>query len=100
MKGNKSNSTFCDKSGDAVLSATPNLWGNIQIIRTHILKHDVLNPVSLVIRYLNFEILYHCFGYASDDVICHILDNVKNMKKIYFQTQKCVYHGCTLGKMY
>jgi len=29
VEGNKSGSTFCDKSDDAVLLATPNLWSNI-----------------------------------------------------------------------
>jgi len=29
VEGDKSGSTFCDKSGDAILLATPNLWGNI-----------------------------------------------------------------------
>ncbi len=29
VKDNKSSSTFCDKFGDAVLLATPNLWDNI-----------------------------------------------------------------------
>ena len=28
VEGNKSDSTFCDKSGDTILLATPNLWGN------------------------------------------------------------------------
>ena len=55
MEGDKSSSTFCDKSGDAVLLATPNLWDNIQIVRTYILKYNVPNSVSLVTRHLNFE---------------------------------------------
>ena len=29
VEGDKSDSTFCDKSDNAVLSATPNLWSNI-----------------------------------------------------------------------
>ena len=29
VEGNKSDFTFCDKSGDAVLLAIPNLWRNI-----------------------------------------------------------------------
>jgi len=29
VEGNKSGFTFCDKSGDAVLLAIPNLWRNI-----------------------------------------------------------------------
>ena len=27
-------STFCNLSGDAILSALPNLWGSIQVVRT------------------------------------------------------------------
>ena len=65
VKDNKSGSTFCDKSGNAVSSATPNLWGNIQIVRTCILKHNVSNPMSLVIRHLDFETLHCCFGHVS-----------------------------------
>ena len=100
VEDNKSGSTFCDKSGDTVLLATPNLWSNIQIVRTHILKHNVLNPVSLATRHLDFETLHYCFGYASDEVICHVLDNVEDAKKICFLTQKHVCHSCTLEKMY
>jgi len=100
VEGNKSSSTFCDKSGDAVLSATPNLWSNIQIVRACILKHDVSNPMSLVIRHLDFETLHHHFGHTSDEVIYHVLDNVENTKKIHFLTQKYVYCGCTLRKMH
>jgi len=29
VEGDKSGSTFCNKSGDTVLLATPNLWENI-----------------------------------------------------------------------
>ena len=100
VEGNKIDSTFCNKAGNAILSATPNLWGNIQIVRTHILKHDVPNLVSLAIRYLNFEILHHHFGYTSDEVMCHVLNNVEDVKKIHFPIQKCVCYGCTLGKIY
>jgi len=100
VKGNKSGSTFHDKSGDAVLSATPNLWGNIQIMRTYILKYNISNPVSLTTRHLDFKTLHCCFEYASDKVMHHILDNVENVKKIHFLTQKYVYYGCTLRKIY
>ena len=84
VKDNKSGSTFCDKSGDAVLLATPNLWSNIQIVRTCILKHDIPNPMSLVTRHLDFETLYCHFRYASDEAMHHVLDNVEDAKKIYF----------------
>ena len=100
VKGNKGSSTFCDKSGDAVLLATPNLWGNIQIVRTCILKHDVPNSVSLVIRHLDIETLHCYFGHASDEVMYYVLDNVEDAKKIHFLTQKHVCCSCTLGKIH
>jgi len=90
VEGDKSGSTFYNKSSDAVLSATSNLWDNIQIIRTCILKYNVSNLVSFVTRHLNFETLYYCFGHASNEVMHHILHNVKDAKKIYFPTQKYV----------
>jgi len=86
VEDNKSSFTFCDKSGNAVLLAISNLWGNIQIVKTCILKHDVPNPVSLVTRYLYFETLHCYFGHASDEVMCHVLDNVEDAKKICFPT--------------
>jgi len=86
MEGNKSGSTFCDKSGDAVLLATPNFWGNIQIVKICILKHDVPNLVSLVIKHPDFETLHCHFGHASNEVMCHVLDNVEDAKKIHFLT--------------
>ena len=100
VEGDKSDSTFCDKSDDAVLSATSNFWNNIQIIRTCILKYDVSNSVILVTRHLDFETLHHHFGHACNEVMHHILDNVEDMKKICFPTQKHICHSCTLGKMY
>ena len=100
VKGNKSGSTFYDKSCYAVLSATPNLWDNIQIVRTYILKHNVSNLVNLVIRNLDFETLHCCFRHASDEVMNHVFNNVEDMKKIYFPIQKYVYYSCTLRKMY
>jgi len=90
VEDDKSNSTFYDKSGNAVLWTTPNLWGNIQIVRTCILKHDISNPVSLAKKYLDFETLHCCFGYTSNEVIYHVLDNVEDVKKICFPTQKHV----------
>ena len=88
VKGDKSNSTFCDKSNDTILSATSNLWRNIQIIRTHILKYDISNSVILVTRHLDFETLHHCFGHICDEVMHHILDNIEDAKKICFPIQK------------
>ena len=100
VEGNKSSSIFCDKSIDAILSTTPNHWDNIQIVRTHILKHDVLNSMSLGTKCLDFETLYHCFGHASDKIIYHILNNIEDVKKICFLIQKCIYYNCTLSKIY
>jgi len=68
-----------------MLLAISNLWDNIQIIKTYILKH---NPVSLKTKYLEFKTLHHNFGHTSDEVMHHVLDNVENIKKIYFPTQK------------
>ena len=63
-----------------------NLWSNIQIIRTYILKYNISNSVSLTIKYLDFETLHYCFKHVSDKVMCHILDNAENIKKIHFPT--------------
>ena len=41
VEGNKSGFTFHDKSDNIVLLATSNLWNNIQIVRTCILKHNI-----------------------------------------------------------
>jgi len=83
VKGDKSSFTFCNKSGDAVLSATVNLWSNVQIMRTCILKYNVPNPVSITIRYLDFETLHHNFGHVSDKVMHYFLDNIEDVKKIH-----------------
>ena len=86
VEGNKSSFNFCNKFDDTVLLATFNLWSNIQIVRTYILKHDVSNPMTLATRYLNFETLHCCFGYASNEVMHHVLGNVEDVKKICFPT--------------
>ena len=83
LEGDKSSFTFCDKSGYTVLSATFNLWSNVQIMRTCIPKYNVPNPVSLTIRYLDFETLHHNFGHVSDKVMHYFLDNIEDVKKIY-----------------
>jgi len=59
VESNKSGSTFHDKSGDAILLATPNHWDNILTVRTYILKHNVSNPINLVTRHIDFETLHH-----------------------------------------
>ena len=48
----------------------------------------------------DFETLHCHFRYISDKVICHILNNIENVKKIHFLTQKHICHSCTLGKIY
>jgi len=99
VEGDKSSSIFCNKSGNAILSAIPNLWSNIQIVRTPILKYDIPNPISFVTKHLDFETLHHHFGHASYKIICYILNNVEDAKK-YFPIQKCICCSYTLGKMY
>ena len=82
VKGNKSSFTFHDKSGDVVLSATSNLWSNIQIVRTHILKHNISNPVSLTTRYPDSKNLHHNFGHISYEImICVIFLTMLRMQK-------------------
>jgi len=100
IKGNKSNSTFYNKSSDAILSATPNLWDSIQIVRTCILKHNISNSVSLAIKYLDFETLYYNFEYISNKVMYYVLDNIEDMMKICFPIWKHVCCSCTLGKIH
>ena len=92
-------STFCDSSGDAVLSALPNLWGSIQVVRTYIIKNNVPNPVSLVTRHPDYETIHHQLGYISDKAIRHVLDNVEGAKKICFPNKKHIYHGCCKGML-
>jgi len=60
VEGNKSSFTFCDKSGNAVLLATPNLWSNVQIVRTCILKHNICYN-----HYLIFNITWTCVRVCS-----------------------------------
>ena len=69
-------------------------------MRTHILKYNVFNPISFVIRHLKFKTLHCCFGHVSDEIMCHVLNNVEDVKKICFLTQKYIYYGCTFGKMH
>ena len=48
VENNKSSSTFCDKSSDAVLLAISNLWSNIQIVRTCI--SSIISPILWVLQ--------------------------------------------------
>jgi len=59
IEGTMDGSTFRDSSGYAVLSALPNLWGSIQVVRTCIIKNNVPNFVSLVTRHPDYETIHH-----------------------------------------
>jgi len=100
IEGTIDGSTFCDSSGDAVLSALPNLWGSIQVVRTCIIKNNVPNPVSLVIRHPDYETIYCWLGHISDGAMRHISDNVEGAEKICFPNKKHICHSCALGKLH
>jgi len=100
IEGTMDGSTFHDLSGNAVLSALPNLWGSIQVVRTCIIKNNVPNPVSLVTRHPDYETIHCQLGHISDEAIRHISDNVKGAKKICFPNKKHVCCGCALGKLH
>jgi len=93
-------SIFCDSSGDAVLSALPNLWGSIQVVRTYIIKNNVPNSVSLVTRHPDYETIHCQLGHISDETMRHISDNIEGAEKICFSNKKHVCHGCALGKLH
>jgi len=100
IEGTIDGSTFRDSSGDAILSALPNLWESIQVVRTCIIKNNVPNPVSLVTRYLDYETIHHQLGHIFNEAIRHISDNVEDAEKICFPNKKHICYGCTLGKLY
>ena len=100
FEGNKSSSTFHNKSSDTILSANLYLWSNIQIVKTHTLKYNIPDSVSLIIRYLDFETLHYYFKHISDKVMYYVLDNIEDITKICFLTQKYVYHSYTLSKIH
>ena len=100
IEGTMDGSTFCDSSGDAVLSALPNLWGSIQVVRTCIIKNNVPNPMSLVTRHPDYETIHRCLGHISDEAMRYISDNVEGAEKICFPNKKHVCHGCALGKLH
>ena len=56
--------------------------------------------MSLTTRYLDFEILQHCFEYIFDKFMYYILNNIEDMKKIYFPTQKHICYSYTLRKIH
>jgi len=92
--------TFRDSSGDAVLSALPNLWGSIQVMRTCIIKNNIPNPVSLVTRHLDYETIHCQLGHISDEAMRHISDNVEGAEKICFSNKKHICCSCALGKLH
>jgi len=100
VEGTVDGSTFHDSSGDAVLSALPNHWGSIQVVQTCIIKNNVPNPVRLVERHPDYETIHRRLGYASDEVMRHVLDNVEGAKKICFPKKKHICCGCALGKLH
>jgi len=100
IEGTMDGSTFHDSSGNAVLSALPNLWGSIQVVRTCIIKNNVPNSVSLVTRHPNYETIHCCLGHISDEAMRHISDNVEGAEKICFPNKKHVCRGCALEKLY
>jgi len=100
IEGTMDGSTFCDSSGDAVLSALPNLWGSIQVVRTCIIKNNVPNPMSLVTRHPDYETIHCRLGHISDEAMRHISDNVEGVEKICFPNKKHICRSCALGKLH
>jgi len=100
IEGTMDGSTFHDSFGDVVLSALPNLWRSIQVVRTCIIKNNVPNPVSLVTRHPDYETIHRRLGHISDKAMRHLPDNVEGAEKVCFPNKKHVCHGCTLGKLY
>jgi len=88
IEGIMDSSTFHDSSSDAILSALPNLWGSIQVVKTCIIKNNVPNPVSLVTRHPDYETIHHQLGHISDEAMRHISDNVEGAEKICFPNKK------------
>ena len=56
--------------------------------------------MSFVTRHLDFKTLYYHFEHTSNKVMCYVLDNVEDIKKIYFPIQEYVCYSCTLRKIY
>jgi len=100
IEGTIDGSIFYDLSGDAILSALPNLWESIQVVRTYIIKNNVPNPVSLVTRHPDSETIHYQLGHISDKTMKHVSDNVEGAEKICFPNKKHVYHSCALEKLH
>ena len=90
VEDNKSRSTFYDKSGDTVLLATANVWDNIKIVETYIVKYNVSNLMSVVIRYLDIETLDCGFRDTSEKIIYDVVEDVEDVKKNYFPTKNII----------
>jgi len=56
--------------------------------------------MSFATRCLDFETLHHHFGHISDKIIHHVFNNVEDIKKICFLTQKYVCYGYTLENIH
>jgi len=69
-------------------------------VKTYILKYNVSNSIDLTTKHLDFETLHYHFGYTFDKVMCYILNNIEDAKKIYFPTQKYVCYSCILRKIH
>ena len=88
VEDNKGRSTFYDKSSDTVLLATTNVWNNIKIRKTYIIKYNISNLISVVIRYLYIETLDCCFRDTSDKIIYDVVEDVEDVKKKLFSNKK------------
>jgi len=100
IEGTMDGSTFCNSSGNAVLSVLSNLWESIQVVRICIIKNNVPNPVSLITRHPDYKIIHRQLGHISNKAIRHISDNVEDAEKICFPNKKHIYCSCTLGKLH
>ena len=88
IEGTIDSSTFCDSSGNIVLSILSNLWGSIQVVRTYIIKNNIPNPVNLVTKYPDYKTIHYHIGHISDEAMRHISDNVEDTEKICFFNKK------------
>jgi len=59
-------------------------------------KNNVPNPVSLVTRHPDYEIIHRQLGNISDEAMRYVPDNVEDAEKIYFSNKKHICCGCAL----
>jgi len=69
-------------------------------VRTCIIKNNVPNPVGLVTRHPDYEIIHCRLGHISDKAMRHVPDNVEGVEKVCFPNKKHVCCGCALEKLY